>query len=55
MRLQPEPLGEMPELTVRIARAALPKGNVVMRLRDEFGWLYDDEDFRIPKKLRGSA
>ena len=45
MCLHPEPNGEIPPETVRVARAAFPKGTVVMRLRDEFSTLYRDEDF----------
>src|SRR3712207_4409664 len=45
MCLHPEPIGEIPVETVRVARAAFPKGTVVMRLRDEFSDLYRDEDF----------
>jgi transposase len=46
MSLHPEPIGEIPAETARVARAAFPKGSVVMRLRDEFNALYQDEDFR---------
>jgi transposase len=46
MCLHPNPIGEIPLETARIARAAFPKGSVVMRLRDEFSDLYQDEDFR---------
>src|SRR4051812_21419785 len=46
MSLRPEPVGEIPAETARVARAAFPKGSVVMRLRDEFNALYQDEDFR---------
>ena len=46
MSLHPEPIGEIPAETVRVARAAFPKGNIVTRLRDEFSILYQDEDFR---------
>ena len=45
MCLHPGPIGEIPPETVRIARAAFPKGTVVSRLRDEFGGLYEDQDF----------
>lgn len=45
MSLRPEPIGEIPAETARIARAAFPKGTVVTRLRDEFSALYQDEDF----------
>ena len=46
MSLRPEPIGEIPAETARVARAAFPKGTVVTRLRDEFSALYRDEDFR---------
>ena len=46
MCLHPEPIGEIPGETVRVARAAFPRGTVVTRLRDEFSALYQDEDFR---------
>ena len=52
MSLQPEPLSEIPAETARIARAAFRKGNVIMRLRDEFGTLYADADLAhlFPKR-----
>jgi transposase len=37
----PAPLhAAVPEETVRVARAAFPKGNVFMRMHDELGPLY---------------
>jgi len=42
MSLHLDPIGEIPTETARVARAAFPKGNVVMRLRDEFNALYQD-------------
>jgi transposase len=36
---------EVPEETVEVARAAFPKGNIYMRLRDEFSSFYEDDDF----------
>ncbi len=42
MPLQPQPIGRVPEETARVARAALPKGNVYIRLRDALGSLYED-------------
>lgn len=36
---------EIPEQTVRVARCAFPKGNKYMRLRDELGEIYTDEQF----------
>src|ERR1044072_7847449 len=46
MSLRPEPVGETPAETARVAWAAFPKGTVVTRLRDAFDALYEDEDFR---------
>jgi len=45
MSRQAQPRQEVPEETARIARAAFPKGNPYMRLRDELGNLYEDRDF----------
>src|SRR5215211_6165163 len=53
MSLRPEPIGEIPAETARVARAAFPKGTVVTRLRDAFDALYEDEDFRSLYPARG--
>lgn len=45
MTLHPENIGPIPEETIRVARAAFPKGNNYMRMRDELGTLYTDDDF----------
>lgn len=45
MSLRQQAIGDIPAETVRIARAAFPKGTIVMRLRDEFSALYSDADF----------
>ena len=45
MSLKPQAIGPIPEETVRVARAAFPKGNVYIRMRDEFGSIYQDEQF----------
>lgn len=42
---QPEPISPVPEETARVARAAFPKGNVYLRLREELGCLYEDATF----------
>lgn len=42
MSLKPQGISPVPEETVRIARAAYPKGNVYMHMRDELGTIYDD-------------
>ena len=46
MSLHPQPIPAIPEETVRIAHAVLPEGNVWMRMRDELGTLYEDQDFQ---------
>ncbi len=45
MSLQPMPIAPVPEETVRIARAAFPKGNLYLTIRDEVGTIYTDETF----------
>lgn len=42
MSLKPEGIEPVPEETARIARAASPKGNVCLRLRDTLGTIYTD-------------
>lgn len=53
MSLRQQAIGDIPAETVRIARAAFPKGTVVMRLRDEFSGLYSDADFAAFYPTRG--
>lgn len=43
--LRAEAVGEIPAQTVRVAKAAFPKGSTIIKLRDAFGTLYQDEDF----------
>jgi transposase len=45
MSLHPQVLCAIPEETARVARAAYPKGNVYLRMRDELGTIYKDESF----------
>src|SRR5918992_2260769 len=45
MSLKPKPVHPVPEETVRVARAAFPKGNVYMTLRDRRGSIFQDEHF----------
>ncbi|WP_030682543.1 IS1182 family transposase [Streptomyces rimosus] len=45
MSLQPRSSGEIPAETMRVARAAFPKGSLAIRVRDELGVLFRDEDF----------
>src|SRR5581483_8606070 len=53
MSLKPELVGPVPEETARIARAAFPKGNLYLRLRDELGTLYQDDLFADLFPARG--
>ncbi len=45
MSMYAQALGSIPEETVRVARAACPKGTLAMRLRDGLGAVYQDEQF----------
>lgn len=40
MSMDPKEMGSIPAETVRIARAACPKGTLAMRLREVLGALY---------------
>lgn len=35
----------VPEETARVAKAAFPRGNVYLRMRDTFGQMYDNQAF----------
>lgn len=45
MSMQPEEIGPVPEETIRVARAAFPKGNAYVQMRDVLGAIYDDATF----------
>lgn len=45
----------IPEDTAQVARAAFPKGNVYMTMREELGPLFQDTDFASLFALRGQA
>ncbi|MFD7282422.1 IS1182 family transposase [Streptomyces sp. NPDC059862] len=53
MSLQPMGSGEIPAETVRVARAAFPKGSLAIRVRDELGPLFSDEEFADLFPVRG--
>src|SRR5215472_17944191 len=53
MSMQPQEISPVPEETARVARAANPKGNVYMRLRDELGSSYEDQMFTALFPRRG--
>jgi len=45
MSLRRDPIGPVPDETVRVARAAFPRGTAWMRLRDALGSVYEDTTF----------
>ena len=45
MSLKPQEVNPIPEETMRVAHAAFPKGNALMRLRDLLGPIYTDAQF----------
>jgi transposase len=45
MSLRPHALAPVPEDTVRVARAAFPKGNPYLLLRDALGTIFQDDGF----------
>ena len=45
MSLDPQSNYPIPEDTQRVARAAFPRGNLYMRMRDELGEIYQDASF----------
>ncbi|MFJ4965554.1 IS1182 family transposase [Streptomyces sp. NPDC088729] len=53
MSMQPMESGEIPAETVRVARAAFPKGSLAIRVRDELGPLFRDEEFADLFPARG--
>ncbi|WP_449350964.1 hypothetical protein [Streptomyces shaanxiensis] len=44
MSMQPKEPVMIPAETVRVARAAFPKGSLAIRVRDELGPLFRDEE-----------
>ena len=40
MTLHPQFVSDIPEETVRVAKAAFPKGNLYIQMRDELGNIY---------------
>jgi transposase len=53
MSLRPNGFTEIPAETSRVARAAFPKGCLVMRVRDALGPLFIDEQFSKLFAARG--
>src|SRR6266480_5133543 len=53
MSMRPQEISPVPEETARVARAANPKGNVYMSMRDELGSIYEDQMFAALFPRRG--
>lgn len=53
MSMRSAPFPEIPDETVRVARAAFRKGSLAIRLRDELGPLFEDADFEGLYGVRG--
>jgi transposase len=53
MSLRPHTLEPVPEETARVARAAFPKGNPYLLLRDTLGTIFQDDDFAACFPLEG--
>lgn len=45
MSLQPEREHPIPQMTQLVAKNAFPKGNIWIKMRDELGTLFQDEQF----------
>ena len=53
MSLKPSVIELIPLETVRVAKAAFPKGNLYISIRDELGTLFEDADFSTLYPRRG--
>ncbi len=53
MSMHPQPIAPVPEDTARVAHAAFPKGNLYMKIRDELGTIYQDQQFASLFPTRG--
>jgi len=53
MSLKPQAVESIPEETIRVAQAAFPQGNTYMKMRDELGVFFSDEQFSPLFSSRG--
>jgi len=53
LKVEPTELQAIPEETVRVARAAFPRGSRAMQLRDHLGTVYADARFAALFAVRG--
>jgi transposase len=45
MTLHTQPDFTIPEETIRVAHAAYPRGNTLLKMRDALGTIYQDQSF----------
>jgi len=55
MSMRKQPLGEVPENTARVARKALGKKNIYVKLADELGTMYEFSDFADLYPAKGQS
>ena len=53
MSMKPQNIPPVPDFTAAVARAAFPKGNIYLQIRDTLGSIYIDEDFTDLFSVRG--
>lgn len=53
MSLHPKLIKPVPKETEQVAKAAFPKGNLYLTIRDELGTIYTDKDFEALFSLEG--
>jgi transposase len=53
MSLIPQRLNVIPEETIRVAKAVFPNGNLYLKIRDEVGTVFADEDFATLFPIKG--
>jgi transposase len=53
MSLKPKDIQPVPEKTKQVAKAAFPKGNLYIKMRDELGTFFSDKDFENIYPKRG--
>ena len=53
MSLKPQPVEPIPQQTQLVAKAAFPKGNLYIQMRDELGTIFNDKDFEKLYPKRG--
>ena len=53
MSLHPKLIKPVLKETEQVAKAAFPKGNLYLTIRDELGTIYTDKDFKALFPLKG--